>query len=241
GAAVYRGGPGARAGRDHAQAVQLPARRAGHRREPAGLRRDRLVRRVGAGRHAPADSRAGQRRHQCHAADRGGAQDAHHAGRRARRLDPAGLRRVCRGGNAALAEADPRNEGGAAMSAPAPRRLADCLADWARRAPRQPALSDAHVDWTYAELAQRVDEAEAFLRGLGLAPGERVMLVGENGATLAALILAAGRLDLWAVLENARRAPLEVDTVARLAQPRRLLYALDTSPDAAAHARRHGA
>lgn len=127
------------------------------------------------------------------------------------------------------------------MSAPAPRRLADCLADWARRAPQQPALSDAHVDWTYAELAQRVDEAEAFLRGLSLAPGERVMLVGENGATLAALILAAGRLDLWAVLENARRAPLEVDTVARLAQPRRLLYALDTSPDAAAHARRHGA
>lgn len=127
------------------------------------------------------------------------------------------------------------------MTAPAPSRLADCLAHWARATPARPALSDANVAWTYAELAQRVRDAETFLRDLGLRAGERVMLVGENGAALAALILAAGRLDLWAVLENARRAPLEVDTVARLAQPRRVLYALDTSSDAGIHARRRGA
>ncbi|WP_144631101.1 class I adenylate-forming enzyme family protein [Bordetella genomosp. 13] len=120
-------------------------------------------------------------------------------------------------------------------------RLADGLRQWARRTPDQPALSDDHAAWTYAQLDGRVDEAADFLRGLGLGPGDRVMLVGENSAALAALILAAGRIDAWAVLENARRAPLEVDAIVDLAQPRRVVFVTSQSPAAQAHAERHGA
>ncbi|MVW77824.1 class I adenylate-forming enzyme family protein [Bordetella sp. 02P26C-1] len=127
------------------------------------------------------------------------------------------------------------------MSAPALNRLADCLVHWARVRPTQLALSDAKVAWTYAALAERVEDAKAFLCELGLKPGQRVMLVGENSAALATLVLAAGKLDLWAVMENARRAVLEVDAVISLAQPRRVLYVLDASADAAVHAQRHGA
>jgi len=121
------------------------------------------------------------------------------------------------------------------------RRLADCLAHWARRTPDAHAVSDEAGCWTYRQLAQRVGDAERYLRELGVAAGDRVMLVGENSAALAALILAAGRLDAWAVLENARRAPLEVDAVMRMAQPRRTVFVASASPDAAAHAARHGA
>lgn len=121
------------------------------------------------------------------------------------------------------------------------RRLADCLAYGTQHAPDQPALSDDAVSWTYRELARHVDEAADYLRGQGIRPGDRVMLVGENSAALAALILAAGRLDAWAVLENARRAPAEVDAVMRLAEPRRTVFVAAGSADARTHAARHGA
>jgi len=120
-------------------------------------------------------------------------------------------------------------------------RLADVLRHWTARTPDQPAISDDHGAWSYAELDRHVDEAAAFLRGLDIGAGDRVMLVGENSAALAALILAAGRLDAWAVLENARRAPLEVDAIIALARPRRVLFVASQSPAARAHAERHAA
>lgn len=67
------------------------------------------------------------------------------------------------------------------------------------------------------------------------------MLVGENGCALAALILAAGAIDAWAVLENARRAPMEVDALQTYADPRLIVFATDNSPAAREHAARHGA
>jgi acyl-CoA synthetase (AMP-forming)/AMP-acid ligase II len=121
------------------------------------------------------------------------------------------------------------------------RRLADCIAPWSAQTPGHPAVTDEGASWTYRELAARVEDARRYLGGLGIGPGDRVMLVGENGVALAALILAAGTLDAWAVLENARRAPLEVDAIVRLAQPRRVVFVTANSPDAQAHAQRHGA
>ncbi|NYT37818.1 AMP-binding protein [Allopusillimonas soli] len=121
------------------------------------------------------------------------------------------------------------------------KRLADCLSQWAQATPDAPAVSDAHHDWSYRMLAMRVDEAACFLRERGVGAGDRVMLIGENGAALAALILAAGRLDAWAVLENARRAAMEVDAVHAHAQPRTVVFVVDNSPSAQAHAERHQA
>ncbi|MGB6102406.1 MAG: class I adenylate-forming enzyme family protein [Pusillimonas sp.] len=121
------------------------------------------------------------------------------------------------------------------------KRLADCLTHWVQETPHNPAISDARVDWSYKDLSEQTARAADFLREQGVRPGDRVMLIGENSATLAALILAAGQLDAWAVLENARRADREVDGVRDHAQPRVVVYVVEQSPAAQAHARRHQA
>ena len=120
-------------------------------------------------------------------------------------------------------------------------RLADCISNWVQSTPHAPALSSGETTWTYAQLHAQVEQARRALQDWGIRAGDRVALVGENSLALAALILAAGRLDAWAVLENARRAPAEVDGILALAQPRRTVFVLDHSPDAAAHADRHRA
>ncbi|OWT56145.1 AMP-binding protein [Candidimonas nitroreducens] len=120
------------------------------------------------------------------------------------------------------------------------RRLADCLSYWAETTPGQPAVSDERHAWSYRQLSQAVDAAAGFMREQGVRAGDRVLLVGENGATLAALILAAGRLDAWAVLENARCAAMEVDAVCAHAQPRLVIHVVDNSSAARDHAARHG-
>lgn len=121
------------------------------------------------------------------------------------------------------------------------QRLADCLSYWAETTPDHPAVSDARHAWSYRELSNAVDAAAGFLRERGVRAGDRVMLVGENGATLAALILAAGRLDAWAVLENARCAAMEVDAMCAHAQPRLVVHVVDNSDAARDHAARHDA
>lgn len=120
-------------------------------------------------------------------------------------------------------------------------RLADCLADWVRSSPNSPAVSDSYAAWTYRQLSDAVDQAAHALMQWGVGPGDRVALVGENSCSLVALILAAGRVDAWAVLENARRAPVEVDAILQASRPRRVIYVLDGSRDALAHAARRNA
>ncbi len=124
---------------------------------------------------------------------------------------------------------------------PCPRRLHEPPLDWARRTPDAPALSEGRTTWTYATLQAAMDEAGALLRQLGVRRGDRVMLVGENSLALAAFILAASAADASAVLENARRAPHEVDLIRRHGDPRMVLYFSGASADAQAHAERHGA
>lgn len=112
---------------------------------------------------------------------------------------------------------------------------------WSREAANTPAISEAGRHWTYGQLGNAIAEAASLLRDLGVASGDRVMLIGENSMALAALILAAGELDVCAVLENARRAPREVDLIRSHCEPRRVLYTVGASAAAMAHAQRHGA
>lgn len=120
-------------------------------------------------------------------------------------------------------------------------RLCEPARAWAALTPDAPALSEGAITWTYAELAAAVDEAVALLRELGVRRGDRVMLIGENCLALGAFILAAGAADACAVMENARRAPHEVDQIRAHSDPRCVLYFGGSSPDALSHAERHGA
>jgi acyl-CoA synthetase (AMP-forming)/AMP-acid ligase II len=121
------------------------------------------------------------------------------------------------------------------------RRIHDAVFHWAHRTPEAPALTDGPQTWSYANFASQVGRAEQFLRTQGVRPGDRVMLVGENGMALACFILAASRLNACAVLENARRAPFEVDRIRQHCLARRTIYLTGNSLDARRHAERAGA
>lgn len=112
---------------------------------------------------------------------------------------------------------------------------------WEERSPHEMAVVEAGRAWTYADLARGVRESTALLRELGVRPGDRVMLVEENCAALIALIFAASELDAWVAVINSRLSAREIDVIRDHCQPRRVLYTIEASKDAAAHAERHGA
>lgn len=122
-----------------------------------------------------------------------------------------------------------------------PNRLSDLVWEWEKRAPSAPALVDGDISWSYAELADAVRRAGSLLRDLGIRPGDRVMLVNENGRAAIALMLAASATDAWAVIVNGRLSGPEVDAIAAHSGARRILFTVESSDDAAAHARRHQA
>ena len=128
-----------------------------------------------------------------------------------------------------------------ALLAALPRRLSDIPQRWATRTPDAPALCEGALSWTYRDLHQAVQAAAALLRELQVRPGDRVMIVGENCALQVALIFAAGACDAWAVCVNARLSARELDAIRDHCGARRVLYTTGVSPDAVAHAKRHGA
>lgn len=123
-----------------------------------------------------------------------------------------------------------------------PRRL-HLLADrWRAERPQAMALIDHDgQSLTFAQLGEATDAAVALLEAAGVRGGDRVLLVNENCAALAAMILACSRLDAWAVVVNARIPAVEIDRIEQHCTPRALVFTPQTSRDAAAHGARHQA
>jgi acyl-CoA synthetase (AMP-forming)/AMP-acid ligase II len=92
--------------------------------------------------------------------------------------------------------------------------LAALLFDVARRLPQQPAVSDDHRSWTYAELIKRIARVAGGLRAYGLAPGDRVLLSLENCGEFFELLFGCWAAGLCAVPANARLHPREVEYIA---------------------------
>ncbi|NVI81547.1 class I adenylate-forming enzyme family protein [Janthinobacterium sp. BJB401] len=122
-----------------------------------------------------------------------------------------------------------------------PARLSAIPAYWAARAPDAPALHEGGRHWTYTQLQHGVENAAQLLRQLDVRAGDRLMVVGENGALQVALIFAAASIDAWIVNVNARLSAREIDTIATHSSARRVLFLAGASPEAAAHAARRGA
>jgi len=120
-------------------------------------------------------------------------------------------------------------------------RIQDAVSDWAQKAPRQPALIESTGAWTYAELASAIAETQLWLCHLGVRPGDRVMIVGENSRAFVAMLLATAALDAWPVLVNARLSAREVHQIREHSRARRVLYSVGASPQAADHAKQAGA
>ncbi|MDJ0943680.1 MAG: class I adenylate-forming enzyme family protein [Kiloniellales bacterium] len=139
-------------------------------------------------------------------------------------------------------DADPQ------AAAPAPalppdrfRWITDPLDHWAAAAPERIAAADPLALRSYAGLREEVEALAALFRAEGVEPGDRVLILLENSLAGAAAILAAARLRAWAVPLNARLSAREVDAIRAHCRPRVSLYTAGVSPEAAAHARRHGA
>jgi acyl-CoA synthetase (AMP-forming)/AMP-acid ligase II len=111
----------------------------------------------------------------------------------------------------------------------------------AARTPHAPALAEDGRTLSYAQLLHEIDACAAWLRELGVQPGERVMLVSENCAAQVAALFAVASLDAWFVNVNARLTAPELDTIRTHCGARVVLYTVAASSDAAAHAARGGA
>lgn len=107
--------------------------------------------------------------------------------------------------------------------------------------PNELALIDDKARLSYRELDQAVSDVAETLAALGIRAGDRMMIVSENSIPLACLLLAASRLDAWAIVVNPRLSPREVDQIKDHSGARRAFFTADISKEAAAHAARYEA
>lgn len=128
-----------------------------------------------------------------------------------------------------------------ALLAELPARLSEIPRRWAARTPAAPAVWDGGVRWNYRRLAAAVEAAEELLVRLDVRPGDRVMIVGENGAALIALIFALAAADAWAVIVNARLSPVELENIRAHCGARRAIFTAAASSSSSSDAAAHGA
>src|SRR5207247_7707806 len=122
-----------------------------------------------------------------------------------------------------------------------PARISDVVEPWAERSPDHPALVETAGTWTYRQLASVIADTQVWLQGLGVRPGDRVMIVCDNCRAFVAILLGGASLDAWPVLVNARLSAREIDEIRDHCGARRVFYTTSVSPHATAHAKRHGA
>jgi long-chain acyl-CoA synthetase len=122
-----------------------------------------------------------------------------------------------------------------------PPRICDAIKPWVERTPDHPALVETSGSWTYKELDTVIAETQAWLRDLSVRPGDRVMIVCENCRAFIAICFALTAIDAWPVLVNSKLSAREVDEIRDHCGARRVFYTTAVSPQAAQHAKRHGA
>jgi len=127
------------------------------------------------------------------------------------------------------------------IAAGLPSRLHEVTARQVAEAPDRIALVENGASWSYRDLEQRVREIATVLTSLGIRAGDRMIIVSENCIALAALLLAASRLDAWAIVANPRLSARELNQIRDHSGARRMFFTSGISKEAAAHALRYGA
>lgn len=119
-------------------------------------------------------------------------------------------------------------------------RTADRVLQWAQWQPHAPAVSDDTRALSYGALADAIYAVAGQLRAEGLAPGERIMVIGENSVALTVMLLAASQCGVCAVVENVRRMPAEIAGILAHSLPRKV-FVIGASAEARRHAEVLGA
>src|SRR5712671_832241 len=122
-----------------------------------------------------------------------------------------------------------------------PNRIHQLADSYVAKFPDRVALLEDGASWTYRDLDRSVKEVATVLGSLGVRAGDRMIIVSENCIALAALLLAASRIDAWAIVANPRLSPRELDQIRDHSGARRMFFTPEVSREAAAHAERCGA
>jgi len=122
-----------------------------------------------------------------------------------------------------------------------PKNIRGVVSESARLNGDRGALSETSGSWTHRELNAAITETQAWLAGLGVRAGDRVMIVSENCRAFVAVLLAVAGMDAWAVPVNAKLSPQEIDAIRDHCGARRLIYTITVSRAARDHAKRHDA
>jgi long-chain acyl-CoA synthetase len=127
------------------------------------------------------------------------------------------------------------------ITASLPRRLHEVMTPHVAKSSDHVALMEDGAKWTYRDLDKYVRQTAEHLTVFDVRPGDRMMIVSENCIALAALLLAASRLDAWAIVCNPRLSARELDQIRDHSGARRMFFTCGISREAAAHATRYGA
>lgn len=120
-------------------------------------------------------------------------------------------------------------------------RISDIPRHWATVTPDAPALIENGEAISFAALWQSVQQARLLLEQRGVQAGDRVMIVSENCSAQIALLFAAGELQAWPVVVNARLSAREVEAIRAHCTPRLQVFTVAVSPDARTHAEHYHA
>jgi acyl-CoA synthetase (AMP-forming)/AMP-acid ligase II len=126
----------------------------------------------------------------------------------------------------------------AAIVAGLPRRIHEVTGPHVAQSPDRIALVEDGAALSYRVLDRSVAEMAGALRALGVRPGDRMMIVSENCIALAVLLLAASRIEAWAIVANPRLSARELDQIRGHSGARRMFFTAGVSKEAAAHAAR---
>ena len=125
------------------------------------------------------------------------------------------------------------------ISVPQPSfRIHELVSQHLPHAAGRTAIVDGARAWTYQQLWDDAQILRQQLAQAGLQAGDRLMIVGENGAAQVLALLAASLSDAWAAVVNARLTQAELTQIEQHCRPRLVLYTTDVSEDALAHAQR---
>lgn len=129
----------------------------------------------------------------------------------------------------------------ASLAAAPAQRIHALIAPWVQSQPHHPAVQDAQQTLSYAQLWDASDVLAAALQEMGVRPGDRLLVVGENCVAACALFVAASKLDVWVSIVNARLSEREIAQFKAHSGARRVVYLTHVSAEAVVHARQAGA
>lgn len=122
------------------------------------------------------------------------------------------------------------------------KRVHDLLLAAAEARPEALALiGDGGQRMSWLDISQAAHAAAEQLKGFGVRPGDRVVLVFENCAEVIAFFYAASLLDAVAVTINARLTTAELDRIFAHSDPSAVMFSASASEAARAHAEHYGA